>query len=250
MKYKGIACLIIVVSALFFSFGYANAKCVNSGLPAGKGQCIEEYSYGKMFDSSTGKPCTSPCPCNSGYVQQPGKCVLSGAIIKDYHCDCQLTTVAAKAAGTAGQKNATCFGGTYDYDKSKMPDNCNAFVTTMLECKGKPKPGKCGSTGVDSSDIEATDPKAIKRLLSTLDYTKITSPSQIIGRIIKLAMQFIGVIVLALYIYAGVLWMTASGQSEKIDKVKKIFIWTTLGLLALIGSYVSVDFIFDNLINK
>ncbi len=70
----------------------------------------------------------------------------------------------------------------------------------------------------------------------------------IVGVGIKLLLSFIGSIALILYIYAGVLWMTAAGNTEQITKAKQIFMWTTLGLVMMLGSYVVVGLIFGSIL--
>ncbi|HLD60530.1 MAG TPA: pilin, partial [Patescibacteria group bacterium] len=66
----------------------------------------------------------------------------------------------------------------------------------------------------------------------------------LIGQVIRVLTAFMGSILLVLYIYAGVLWMTAAGNSEQVDKAKQIFVWSTLGIVVVLGSYIIADFIF------
>jgi hypothetical protein len=72
-----------------------------------------------------------------------------------------------------------------------------------------------------------------------------SSVNQIIAQLIKILLAFIGSIALFLYVWAGLLWMTAAGSSEKITKSKSIMVWTTLGVAVMLGSYVIVTNLFD-----
>lgn len=87
----------------------------------------------------------------------------------------------------------------------------------------------------------------LKKEAATLNQTTFTSAEQVIGQVIKILLSFVGSIALALYIGAGILWMTALGNSERIDKAKSIFVWTTLGLIVMLSSYFIVNFLFVTL---
>lgn len=80
-----------------------------------------------------------------------------------------------------------------------------------------------------------------------LNPAKITKPAQLISRFINMLLAFIGSISLVLYIFAGFLWMTASGNAEKVTKAKSIMVWTTLGVVVMLASYVLVSFVFNSL---
>ena len=78
----------------------------------------------------------------------------------------------------------------------------------------------------------------------SLNPAKFTAATDLIGRAIKLLIAFVGSITLVLYVYVGILWMTAGGASEQVNKAKSIALWTTLGLVVMLGSYVLVTFVF------
>jgi hypothetical protein len=82
---------------------------------------------------------------------------------------------------------------------------------------------------------------------ATLNPAGLTDPSQLIKKAINILMAFIGSITLVLYIAAGLLWMTASGASEQVDKAKKILVWTTLGVFVMLFSYILVSFLFNSI---
>lgn len=51
-------------------------------------------------------------------------------------------------------------------------------------------------------------------------------------------MGFLGIVFFILIIYAGILWMTAAGQEDKITKAKKILASSTIGLVIVFGAYL------------
>lgn len=61
--------------------------------------------------------------------------------------------------------------------------------------------------------------------------------SQTVGRLIKVALSMVGTIFLALTIYAGVLWMTAAGNEEQVEKAINIVKSSVLGLVIVVGAY-------------
>lgn len=82
---------------------------------------------------------------------------------------------------------------------------------------------------------------------STLNRLPFSDARQVIGFAINVLMSFIGAIMFALVVYGGVLWMTAQGNGEKIDKAKNIIIWAALGVAAMMVSYVVVQYVFTEL---
>ena len=71
------------------------------------------------------------------------------------------------------------------------------------------------------------------------------SLSEIIAKIIKTVLGFLGMIFLALIIYAGFRWMTAAGNDENISKAKKILSAALIGLVIILISYAITVYIFD-----
>lgn len=57
------------------------------------------------------------------------------------------------------------------------------------------------------------------------------------GQIINTALQLVGIIFLALMVYAGYLWMTAQGEESQIEKAKKIVTSAIVGLILTLSAY-------------
>jgi hypothetical protein len=87
--------------------------------------------------------------------------------------------------------------------------------------------------------------REVKEAAKGLSQLPSTSPQAIIGRGIQILMMFMGAIMFLLVVYAGVLWMTAQGNTEKIGTAKNIMIWTSLGVVAMLTSYIVISFIFS-----
>lgn len=59
--------------------------------------------------------------------------------------------------------------------------------------------------------------------------------------------MFMGSIMFVLVVYAGVMFMTAQGNSERVEKAKNIMVWATLGVAVMLLSYIVVSFVFSSI---
>jgi amino acid transporter len=69
-----------------------------------------------------------------------------------------------------------------------------------------------------------------------------------IGSMIGIVLSFVGVIFLILMIYAGISWMTASGNQEKVTKAKELIINAIIGLIIVLAAYAITAFIGNRLL--
>lgn len=73
------------------------------------------------------------------------------------------------------------------------------------------------------------------------------SLSQTVGRYIKVALSLIGTIFVVLTVYAGFLWMTASGNEESVTKAKDIIKMATIGLAITLSAFSITAFVVANI---
>jgi hypothetical protein len=64
-----------------------------------------------------------------------------------------------------------------------------------------------------------------------------------IARLILAFFTFLGMIFLALMVYAGIRWMVAGGNEDEVEKSRKIIRDSMIGLLVILASYFLVYFI-------
>lgn len=67
----------------------------------------------------------------------------------------------------------------------------------------------------------------------------------IIGRIINVFLSILGVICLILFVYAGAIWMTAGGDSKKVEKARAILINAVIGLVITLSAYAIATFVLN-----
>jgi len=65
----------------------------------------------------------------------------------------------------------------------------------------------------------------------------------LIGRTIQYFLGLMGIGMLVLYIYAGLLWMFPGGKTDNTIKAKHILKWTVVGMLVIFGSFAGIDFL-------
>lgn len=81
--------------------------------------------------------------------------------------------------------------------------------------------------------------------------TQLTNPlgatdvRAIIANVIKGVLGFTGSLALLAFVYGGFLWITALGESKRIQKGTDIFVWATLGIIMISSAYVIVNAIFQ-----
>lgn len=66
---------------------------------------------------------------------------------------------------------------------------------------------------------------------------QITSPTTIATSYIKTILALVGTVFLGLTVYGGVLWMTAGGNEDQVEKAKKTITRSIIGLIIITSSY-------------
>jgi hypothetical protein len=72
-------------------------------------------------------------------------------------------------------------------------------------------------------------------------------PRTLIGRIINLALSFLGVIAVGIILLGGFKWMTAGGNEEKTTEAKQLLGAGVIGLIIILASWAIATFIINSL---
>lgn len=67
----------------------------------------------------------------------------------------------------------------------------------------------------------------------------------VIGQLIGVVLSFLGIVFLLLIIYAGFLWMTAGGNTDKVGKAKKLLINGVIGLILILAAFAISSFVLN-----
>ncbi len=71
---------------------------------------------------------------------------------------------------------------------------------------------------------------------------------QLVGNIINIALGILGIILVILIVYGGILWMIAMGDEKKIDKAKAILTNAIVGLVITVAAYAISSYVISALI--
>jgi len=103
-------------------------------------------------------------------------------------------------------------------------------ATVSKYCKWQsPAQAQAAPTGKNNSQI---GPISLTNPLGT-----VTSPQEIIGKIINSVMGIVGSIALLMFIFGGLTWMTSAGKAEQIKKGRDIIVWSAIGLVIIFSAY-------------
>ncbi len=69
----------------------------------------------------------------------------------------------------------------------------------------------------------------------------------IAARIIRIILELLGIIALAIIIYAGFRWMTAGGDESKVEDAKKQLVNGLIGLVIILVAFSIATFVFYRL---
>lgn len=159
---------------------------------------------------------------------------MAKKLFKVFFVSCLLFFVFS-LAGTvsAANVNCTCSDGT----KTVQPD-CGACATN------------CSVSGTTVTACDATGsscPSGVVCLTNPLGASGISTPQQLIGKVINSVLGVVGSLALIMFIYGGLVWMTSAGNTEKVKKGREIIIWSAIGLFVIFASYALVRFLLANL---
>jgi hypothetical protein len=89
--------------------------------------------------------------------------------------------------------------------------------------------------------------KQTDAFLGSAGISSTSSVSSIAAIIIETLLGLLGIIFVVLMIYAGVQWMTAEGNEEKVEKAKGTIVRAIIGLAIIIAAYSITYFVFNAL---
>ena len=227
---KYILLFLLLAGSIFLAVPTDNAEAALYGCYQKKTEVCSNVEDENFIAGEKKCLATSPCGGDAGKCKAfPFACLPPG----DYACrqykgkedkTGECTTIKAIDIAVASEKcTASCQQGGAD---SK---NCTIDAGACPMSSG---PGTGALKGMAQS---------------ALNKANFKSPVDLINRAIRILMAFIGSIALVLYIYSGFLWMTASGNTEQVGKAKTTMVWTTLGVVMMLASYMLASFIFKSL---
>ena len=74
-----------------------------------------------------------------------------------------------------------------------------------------------------------------------------TDPRVVAANIINIALGLLGIISVAIVIYAGFKWMTSAGNDEAVGSAKKMLVAAIIGLVIILSAYIIANFVLTNI---
>ncbi len=170
---------------------------------------------------------------------RPTPCDTAISCPTDHKC-CPPVAVqrAALTAYTEGQNKESA---------GDLPGACEAFQRAQSLLPSPTTEAKIARVceAAPSSPAAEAVPEKIKleNPLGGSGAGEVTSPTRLIGNIIKTILTIVGALALAMFVYGGFTWLTSAGSPEKVKKGKDILIWAVIGLIVIFTSYTAVDFV-------
>lgn len=81
--------------------------------------------------------------------------------------------------------------------------------------------------------------------LTSSEISKKGDIPTILGYVVSIVLALVGVYFFLLILYAGIIWMTAAGSSEKVTQSKNKMISAVIGLVIVLSAYTITRFVFD-----
>jgi len=124
------------------------------------------------------------------------------------------------------------------------------FVVTMFGFLAASSPAL--ATTASSTNIKTTNYglDTVAKKSGLVSSSAIDDTDAFIGNLIRILLGFVGTVFLLLVIYAGITWMTAAGNEDRIAKAKKILVSAAIGLALTVLSYAIASFIASAIINS
>lgn len=73
----------------------------------------------------------------------------------------------------------------------------------------------------------------------------INTPQAFIGKIINSILGVVGSLALLMFVYGGLIWMTSSGNPEKVKKGRDTLVWAAIGLVIIFSAYGLTRFVIN-----
>ncbi len=94
----------------------------------------------------------------------------------------------------------------------------------------------------------STNNTSVVSLNNPLAAAGVTTPQQLIGKVISAILGVIGSVALLMFVYGGFVWMTAAGNEKKVSQGRDVLMWAAIGLVIIFISYAAVKFLIGEVI--
>lgn len=91
----------------------------------------------------------------------------------------------------------------------------------------------------------------LEQVMPAIGYADTALPKtfpEMVGFWVKIALSVVGIAFFILMVYAGIVWMLAQGQEEKIKTAQNTIIMAVIGLMVVVSGYAVSNFVVDRVV--
>ncbi|MBU1178112.1 pilin [Patescibacteria group bacterium] len=70
---------------------------------------------------------------------------------------------------------------------------------------------------------------------------------EVVGNIIQWVLGIVGIVLLVMFVYGGVLYATSAGNEDKVDTAKKVMLYAIIGVIIIALAFVLTRYIISAL---
>ncbi len=124
---------------------------------------------------------------------------------------------------------------------------CFSFAMPVLAQDPDPDPETYDTITADELlQISEDDPDTTIGDVAGLGEANLT---EVIARIIRAVLGFLGVVAVVIILWGGFLWMTSGGAEDKVKNARKLIIMGIVGLAIVLAAYAIAAFVITSLVS-
>jgi hypothetical protein len=233
---------LIVFLFFFLSFFFFGAKDVMASFDCddfyeqqscGPGLYCVCYSWATSIDHCSCQECP---PCPLGYVSPSVSCECISYSAEDEACQ-GIPVLAGMPVKGSCQSGLLCIYPNLEHDYVLGEEYLGVCMSLPSQDEDLPSQDEEEES---TPELQHTPPV----LQNPLDGATVPI---VIGRVIDAVLGLVGSLALIMFIYGGLIWMTATGNEQKVTKGKNTVLWAALGLVVVFSAYALVKFLFSAL---
>lgn len=74
-------------------------------------------------------------------------------------------------------------------------------------------------------------------------------PRDIVARIVRIILGFLGIVAVIIILLGGFKWMTAGGNEDKVAEARKLIVSGIIGLVIILAAFGIAQFVINSLMN-
>jgi len=147
------------------------------------------------------------------------------------------------------EEGAKTYGVCINYNKELTSDSpYYREECQTIDCEN-PEDGASYDMVLCTSEAQA-GVNATKNELNTTGITHTDTLGVLIVKYVNFLLPYLTLAAFLAFVYAGILYVTAYGNDENLEKAKKIMIYAAIGLIVVIASYSIVNFFTEGLVEE